>query len=175
MEYLAITAIAPDQKKLMENVFKLAAKHECNVKDSRVMILGEDIASIILLAGNWSAIAKIESALPKLAEKENLYVHLKRTKPKKYENDHLPYLVQIIAIDNPGLVYDVSHFFTLQDIQINDLQTNPFAASHSGTEMVTMLMSVGVPTTINISDLRERFMLMCDELNIDGIMEPEKH
>ena len=99
---------------------------------------------------------------------------MRRTNLPELPENLLPYLIQVIALDNPGLIYDISSFFLKQNILINDIQTNPYVSHHSDTQMVSLLMSVSIPADINLSDVRERFMLLCDELNVDGILEPEK-
>jgi glycine cleavage system transcriptional repressor len=40
--------------------------------------------------------------------------------------------------------------------------------------MFSLTMSVNIPAATQISDLRERFILFCDDLNLDAIIEPEK-
>jgi glycine cleavage system transcriptional repressor len=174
MEYLALTALCADQTTLVNDIIQLTAKHQCNIQDTRIVSIGVEIAAVILIAGNWSSIAKLESALAAFVTKTATPLLLKRTEPNKFEENYFPYLVQIVALDNPGLLYDICNFFISQNINIHDIQANPFAATHTETAMTTLMMSISVSVDINISDLRERFMLLCEELNIDGIMEPEK-
>jgi glycine cleavage system transcriptional repressor len=35
-------------------------------------------------------------------------------------------------------------------------------------------MTVDVPANIHIATLREQFLIFCDELNLDGVLEPAK-
>ena len=40
--------------------------------------------------------------------------------------------------------------------------------------MISITQRIGIDSNTNITDFREQFALLCDELNIDGGMEPEK-
>jgi len=174
MEYLAVTALASDQNLIVNELMQLASKHQCNIEDCSVNLLGAEYGIIMLIAGNWSSIAKLESALTALTDKFEIAIAVKRTGRLKFQDNLLPYLIQVVALDNPGLAFDISNFFSAQNIFLNDMQTHPFKASYTDTQMTTLILSISVPADINVADLRERFMLLCDELNIDGIMEPEK-
>ncbi|MDF3055620.1 MAG: gcvR [Gammaproteobacteria bacterium] len=176
MEYLTLTLIASEQDIVINEVIALSSKHNCRIQESRSCFLGADFSSLMRIAGNWSDIAKLEKALGVLAStSENLSLIFKRSSADNpSDSPLLPYLVQAIGLDTPPLVNEVAYFFANQSIQIIDLQTDPFQTSHSNTNMTTISMRVNVPASISIADLRERFMVLCDELNIDGILEPEK-
>lgn len=173
MEYLVINALGKDQKVIVRELIHLASKFQCNIKDSRMTTLGSHLGIVMMVGGNWSAISKLEAALKSL-KKDNLWLEAERTEVPKITQNFLPYLVQVVALDSPGIIYEICEFFNLSNIKINELQSNPFAATYTGTAMVTVTLSISVPAEINLSELRENFMLLCDELNIDGIMEPEK-
>jgi glycine cleavage system transcriptional repressor len=174
MEYLIVTALGSDQKTVVKELIQIVAKHQCNIQDSRMTTLGNHIGIIMLVGGNWNAIAKLESALSTAPTKAGMRTMLERAENPKIADRYLPYLVQVVALDSPGIIYEICDFFTLQSVKINELQSNPFTASYTGTPMITVTASISIPTDLNLSDLRENFMLLCDELNVDGILEPEK-
>jgi len=173
MEILVVSVIAADQNILIKSIIQLTAKHECIIKDSRMTLLGSNYAAIIAISGNWSAIAKLETALNSI-QSEDLTLIVKRSKALDLSNDYLPYIAHVVALDSPGIIADICQFFNSQDILIADFQSNPFTAVYSDTSMSTFVMSISIPAALNLSDLRERFMILCDELNVDGILEPEK-
>jgi glycine cleavage system transcriptional repressor len=177
MEYLTISFIAKNQNTVINQLIYLTAKNNCHIEESRFALLGNDFAGIMRASGNWDAIAKLETAIANLTDKKDksdIVLELKRNESFKAGGDYLPYLAQVVALNTVGLVHEISEFFTNQSIQIIDLQTDPFKASHSNTAMMTLSTRINIPPNINIADLRERFMMLCDELNVDGIMEPEK-
>lgn len=176
MEHLTLSFIAEDYKIAISEILFAAYKHKCHVQESRLTTLGMNFFGIMHLSGNWSHIAKLEQALSAYTQGSNpaLNIQIKRNKSLKLTGDFLPYIAQVIALDTPGLVYQIAHFFSQQDIYIIDLQSDPFKTSHTETMMLTMVLRLNIPAATNISNLRENFMILCDELNIDGIIEPEK-
>ncbi len=175
MEDIILLLLAPDTKTWVNDLLYLAAKHECVVEESRFMLLGAEWGGTMRISGNWNAINKMEDALTALkAEQPTLWLEFKRSAPLKLTGDHLPYLVQIVGANKPTFHNEVAHFFVEQDIQLIDMQTDGFKSYYSDTKLLTLLLRIHIPTTINIADLRERFMLLCEEVNADGILEPEK-
>ena len=59
-------------------------------------------------------------------------------------------------------------------IDIAELNTRSYAAAHTGAPMFAVQMIVNVPTRIHLSSLREEFLELCDNLNLDAILEPVK-
>lgn len=174
MEHLVITVMGPNSPKVISELALLAAKNDCNVEESRMTVMGSDIAIIMLVTGNWNTIAKLETSLPVLEKNHDLTVTFKRTQPYASVQPMLPYMVQIVGLDHSGIVFDIANFFANQNIAINDLQTNTYAANLTGAALLNLIMRVSVPADISISDLREQFALLCDDLNLDGILEPER-
>lgn len=175
MENIVLLLLAPNAKTWTNQLLHLITKHQCYIEESRMMILGTEWGGMMRLSGNWNTIAKLENAL--LAFKKNqpsLWFEFKRSALLKLTGDHLPYLVQIVGINKINFLSDVTYFFTEQEIQIIDLQTDSFKSNYSETKLLNLLMRIHIPGTINITDLRERFMLLCEEVNADGILEPEK-
>lgn len=174
MEHITLTFTADDYKKAINEVIYLASKHQCHIEESRMTTLGQNFAGLVHLTGHWNNIAKLEENLAEISNTNELTILYKRNKPMELTGNFLPYIAQIVALDTPGLVYDLARFFMDQHIHIIDLQTDPFKTSHSHTRMLTLSMRINIPAEISISELRERYMELCDELNIDGILEPEK-
>ncbi|HVV68948.1 MAG TPA: ACT domain-containing protein [Gammaproteobacteria bacterium] len=174
MEHLNITFSAPNQQLVIKQLVYLIAKNQCHIEESRFAFLGGEFAGVLRIAGNWNSIAKLEAALNNISPEHLIKIEVKRSETAKIEGKFLPYMAQVIALDTPSLVYEITHFFSDQSIQIIDLQTDPFKTNHANTMMLTLSMRINVPAHINIADLREQFMVLCDELNVDGILEPEK-
>ncbi len=74
-------------------------------------------------------------------------------------------------MDNPGIVYKLTNFFSSHDINIQNLQTNRYPAPHTGTPMFAIEMVISIPQLVNINALREEFLLLCDDMNLDASLE----
>ncbi|MES9912157.1 MAG: ACT domain-containing protein, partial [Candidatus Sedimenticola sp. 4PFRAG1] len=103
-----------------------------------------------------------------------LTIIAKRTEERTAEVDLLPYTVEVVALDHPGIVHHLASFFSRHHINIEDMATSSYAAAHTGTPMFSVQMTVGIPSDIHISTLREDFLEFCDSLNLDAVLEPQK-
>jgi glycine cleavage system transcriptional repressor len=172
--YLVISVLGPDRTGIVDKLSKIAADQSCNIMDSRMVVLGGEFAMVMMLTGNWSAIAKVETALPALERELGLTIVTRRAEPRPYPTNLLPYSVHVVALDHTGIVHQIARFFSSQDINIQDMYTDTYYAPHTGTPMFALSMTVQVPAHIHIAGLREQFMLFCEELNLDGVIEPAK-
>lgn len=175
LESLVVLLQAPNTKILVDDFIYLVAKNDCYFEESRFMALGKSIGCMARISGNWSALVKMEDALHVLKEQAHVWLEFKRSPGLKLNGDHLPYLVQIAGLNKPNLINEITHFFVEQDIQLLDLQSDSFKSSFSDTKLINLVLRLHVPAEINIADLRERFILLCEEVNVDGILEPEKN
>ncbi len=171
---LVISALGEDRAGIVNELAKLVSDTGCNIDDSRMTVLGRDFAVILLVNGRWNELAKLEAALPSLQRRLGLVINAKRTHPARREGNLLPYSVEVVASDHPGIVHQLANFFSTREINIRDLATTTYAAAHTGTPMFSVQITVDVPATMHIARLREDFMDFCDQLNLDAIIEPLK-
>jgi len=146
----------------------------CNVAESRMTVLGGEFAMVLLVSGNWNNITKLENTLPKLEERLSLTISARRTSEREPRLNLLPYAVDVVCLDQPGIVYNLANFFADRNIGISDLTTRGYAAAHTGAPMFAVQMAINIPADLHIAGLREEFMEFCEELNLDAIMEPIK-
>ncbi len=171
---LVLTALGEDRPGLVNDLSRAIFDAGCNIADSRMTVLGGEFAIILLVAGNWNEIAKLEGALAGLEKRLGMTVSAKRTGERKSQAENLPYAVDVVALDHPGIVHQLANFFSSRSINIENLDTSCYAAAHTGAPMFSVHMTVGIPSGMHIASLREQFMDFCDELNLDAIMEPIK-
>ena len=98
---------------------------ECggNISESRMANLGSEFAMMLLVSGNWHALAKLETELKRLMETSNLSVHLRRTEPRSARTDMLPYSIDVVCLDQTGNVSGLSGFFSTRGIDIAEVST----------------------------------------------------
>ncbi len=136
--------------------------------------LGSEFAMLLLVSGNWHTLNRLEQGLDKLCEGGQLTVAIRKTDVKPAEEDRMPYAIDVVALDQQGIVYNLAEFFSSRDIEIADVATRSYAAAHTGAPMFAVQMAVNVPSSLNIAHLREEFLEVCDRLNLDAILEPVK-
>ncbi|MBN4050618.1 glycine cleavage system protein R [Gammaproteobacteria bacterium AH-315-M22] len=172
--YLIISAIGHDKPGIVQKISKIVLDNGCSVEDSRMMVLGGEFSVIMMTSGNWNHIAKLENAVKAAAAELDLAVTLTRTEPRETKPTLMPYAVEVVAIDHPGIVHHVTDFFSRRQINIEDLSTDSYHAAHTGTAMFSMNIAIDVPSQLSLSELRMQFLSFCDEYNLDAVIEPIK-
>lgn len=171
---LVITALGQDRPGLVASLTEAITQQQCSICESRMSLLGGEFAIIMLVRGQWNNIAKLEQTLPSLQETLNITLLAKHTEQRENAANAVPYCVEVLAQDNPGIVHQVTDFFYHRKINIHDLQTESFNAAHTGTKMFSLTMTIEIPTDMHIPGLREDFLAFSDELNLDALIEPFK-
>jgi glycine cleavage system transcriptional repressor len=172
--FLVITALGKDKPGLVDKLSMAITDSGCNIEDSRMMVMGGEFAVMLMVAGKWNELAKLDESLPLLREKLNLTITAARTEEQNKSTNLIPYSVEVIAIDHPGIVYQIASFFSAREINIHELSSSRYAAAHTGTPMFSMHMIVDISADVRISVLREDFLDFCDDLNMDAMIEPVK-
>jgi glycine cleavage system transcriptional repressor len=173
-QHLAVSAIGSDRTGMVHELTRVITDCGGSIAESRMAALGSEFAMLMLVSGNWHALVRIESELARLAESGALNVHLKRTEPKAVRADMLPYSVDIVSLDQTGIVAGLSGFFASRSIDIIEVSTRSYPAAHTGAPMFAVQMVINVPGKQQVAQLREEFMDFCDSLNLDAILEPVK-
>lgn len=173
-DYLVITASGEDRVGLVENFTSKVTETGCNIEESRMAVLGGQFAIIMLVSGPWNALSKLEGQLESVGGQLGLTVIHKRTRERERHQPLIPYRVDVIALDHPGIVHSLASFFARRGINIEELQTNTYPAPHTGTPMFSVNMTVGIPADAHIPTLRGDFFDYCDSLNLDATFEPAR-
>lgn len=145
-----------------------------NIEESRMTTLGSEFAVLMLVSGNWHTLDRLERSLDKIRGDDNLTFAIRPTGERSARDDLMPYVVDVISLDQQGIVFNLANFFAAREIQIADVATRRYAAAHTGAPMFAVQASVNVPSSVNLAQLREEFADLCDRMNLDGILEPVK-
>jgi len=172
--YLVISAIGEDRPGTIDRLARAILEHNCNIEDSRMSVLGGSFAQILLVAGKWNNLAKLESTLSNLQDQLHLTITTRHTELREAPARVLSYTVDVVSLNQPGIVGKLSSFFASRGINIHDMATNAYRAAHTASPMFSVRMTVDVPAHVQISQLREDFLDLCDEENLDGVLEPLK-
>jgi len=173
-QHLAVTAVGSDRTGIVHELTRIVTDCGGSISESRMASLGSEFAMLLLVSGNWHSLAKLETELKKLGDSGNLTVHVKRTEPRAARTDMVPYSIDVVCIDQSGIVSGLSGFFASRGIDIAEVSTRTYPAAHTGAQMFSVQMIVNIPARIHLAHLREEFMDFCDSLNLDAIMEPVK-
>jgi glycine cleavage system transcriptional repressor len=174
-QLMVISAVGGDRTGVVHDLTRVILDCGGSIRESRMTALGAEFAMLLLVSGNWHSISRMEQDLARFAETNSLAIQLKRTAPKKFGKELLPYAIDVVCLDQPGIVHNLAGFFAGRSIEIGEVTTRSYPAAHTGTPMFSVQMFINIPAGIHISALREEFMEFCDQLNLDAIMEPVKN
>ena len=169
-EQLVITALGDDRPGIVDELSKALFKHNLNIEDSRMSVLGGEFAVLLLVGGPEQSIDEFITDVTSLEESLNMKIMVKLTRSESKQPASVAYTVKVVAIDNPGIVHNLASFFSNRQINIVDLNTERYSAAHTATPMFAVNMTINVPAGVPFGQLREEFIGMCDELNLDASM-----
>lgn len=139
-----------------------------------MIYLGAEFAMLVLAEGPWDAIARLEQSASRLERELGMTITSSRTEARAPLLDRIPYAVDVVCLDQPGVVHHLIDFFVAGDINVAELNTRTYPAMHTGAPMLSVQMAVNIPADTHIGTLREHFTEFCDRFNLDAVLEPLK-
>ena len=173
-QHLLVTAVGDDRTGLVRHVTSTLLDCGCNITESRLATMGSQFVMLILVSGNWHSRNKLESALASVADQQSLQITLRDSNVEVVRADQLPYAIDLVCLDQPGIVNTLASFLSAHDIAITEMTSKRYAAAHTGAQMFNLQMVISLPDSTHIATLREAFMELCDHYNFDAILEPVK-
>ncbi len=172
--YLAISVLAPARPQLALDLFKAIRERGGEVEDCRIAPIGDRLAASLIVSGNWSALGKLETALPGLAQKLELQVQFTRCGTRPQNPEFRAYAVDVVAPQKQNLLLLLLEFFQKQGVDVAEIVTQKYESSYTGAGMCSVQMVLHVPVNQHPQALREQFMDLCDDMNADGMLDPIK-
>jgi glycine cleavage system transcriptional repressor len=173
-KYIVISAIGTDRPGIIRDLTKAIIEVGCNIADSRMATMGSDFTLMLLACGSWNAVAKLETQAAALGKKFELTVTAHRTEERPVRETMLSYVVDVAALDRPEVICEVTDFFATRAVNIDEMSTWSYNAMHTGAPMVSISMTISVPSELHIGRLRDDFTDFCDTLNLDATLEPAR-
>jgi len=167
---LVISAVGSDRPGIVEQLAEAITATGCNIEQSRMAQLAGEFAIILRVTGTPEAIACLAEVTDEIEEATGLSL-LTRASEAAPAREALPCRVEVVAMDQPGIVHEVTAFFARRGINIAELATDTYAAPHTGTPMFSLAMTVQLPAGTAPGRLRQAFQAFCDEQGIDGTLE----
>ena len=171
-QLIVLSAIGTDRAGVVQDITKVIMACDGNIEESRMTTLGAEFAMLMLVSGNWHTLGKLERELHKLGNDDDLTFTIRKTGERAIKVDRMPYAVDVVSLDQQGIVFGLANFFTANDIEIADVSTSSYAAAHTGAPMFAVQMDINIPSTLHIAELRDDFLELCDQLNFDGTLDP---
>lgn len=173
---LAITILGSQQCRFMSEILPAIRDCKCHVLEIRSSRVGQAAAAYLLIQGNWNQIAKFESSLELIQKRLDLKIQLLRTETevKDKAQEYLPYTLETISLDQENIIESIATFLLDREIEIAEITGSSYQAPYLQSLVFSSKFVVLVPASVSLLMLREEFMDLCDQLNVDAILEPIK-
>lgn len=173
-EFAVLTITGPDRVGIADDIAKLVGTAGANIEESKMAVLGGDFAVIMLISAKEETINYLEGQLSGMEKEMHLHAELRRTEGReKKSGQFLPYLLESVSIDSPGIVSALTHLLRKYEINIEELDTFTTPAPWTGTPMFTLKALVIVPASCSINRLREELTKLEEKMALDIMFRPQ--
>src|SRR5690606_36225102 len=170
--YLLINAYTTHPQSPLLPVTRRISDSGCNLVDTRLSPVGRDVSVTALSTGSWDSVAKLEAMLTRLEREEGLKLVWYRTGPKPVQSNLLPYIVEVVASDKPGILFQLADLFDRQGITIESLHCSRYRAMQTGAEMLSAQAAPGMRAGMHIPAMRDDVLGYCARLSLDANLTP---
>ena len=170
---LVISVITQDRPGIVKEISEAVNQSGCNVEDSRMMVLGGSFAILMMVSGDEACIQTLQGKEQVLSASLGSMVQMHLTADRSlHAEEGQPYIIEVVSLDHQGIVKELSEFVASRSINIESLNTETYAAPHTGSPMFRLEMTVNIPTTVKTSAFKNELTDYCDQKNLDVLIEP---
>lgn len=171
-DFIVLAAIGADKPGIVKDLSTTVTENDGNILDSRMLAIGGEFSLIITVGTETGSLDNIDNALRARCDQLKLEAICRKTHRKAPPKASIPYRVQVVSLDHPGIVQEVTGFFANKNINIEDLKTETYAAPLTGSPMFSLELLVNIPTRLGLSELKDQLFEFCESFNLDASIEP---
>ncbi len=171
MPALALSAIGRDRPGIVAEVTRTLLRHELNIEDSQMAILGGHFAMMLLLSAPPEVdLGKLREDLERAREELGLETltlgEVDELEPAAAEPSHV---VTLYGADHPGIVHAVSAALATRGVNITDLNTKLVGAE---PRVYVMMLEVGLPEGISGEELEGLLRSVAQDEGLELSLHP---
>jgi len=165
MADLVITLIGTDRPGLVEAVAATVAEHGGNWLEGRMAHLGGKFAGILRVSVAPERTGALSAALSRLESSGLRIVAEEGGAPVAPGARAME--VELMGLDRPGLVREVSRLLASRRINVEELSTDVYSAPMSGEPMFRARARVNVPAELDARELRTSLERLAGDLMVE--------
>jgi glycine cleavage system regulatory protein len=169
--HLVLTVIGRDRPGLVNAVSETIAAGGGNWLDTRMATLAGQFAGMLLVAIAPEKADDLVASLKKL-ETQGLRLIIEKSAGEAPMAGRMLRL-ELVGLDRPGIVRDVSGVLAAQNISIVELESETVNGSFSGEAMFKARARLRLPGGLDLDDLREAVEALANELMVDLDLEDD--
>ena len=162
MDHIIISAFGADKPGIVSHLTGAITTHGGNIEESRMMKLGSDFTTMILVSvsAEWT-----ESLTVALGGIQGLQISIQKTSPFSMDPTIPQCEIHLSGADNEGLVHKVAERLAEKGINIEEMETGTENAPISGTILFTMTARVS-HSELDIPRLENDMNELADKLGM---------
>jgi len=165
MSDLVLTLIGPDHPGIVEAIAEPIARHGGNWLESRMAHLAGKFAGILRVEVPAGREAALVAALRAL-EASGLKLTIEASPVPGAEEGARTFLLELVGLDRPGIVREISHALAERRVNIEELTTDRTTAAMSGELLFRSRARITVPPGTDPERLRERLEQLAGDLMV---------
>ena len=163
---IVLSLIGPDRPGLVELLAQTIAEHDGNWVDSRMSVLADRFAGVVLVSVPDEKADALRRALHAL-ERQGLRLMVEDAAGETAQQDYRHIALELVGQDHPGIVRDVSHVLRERGVNIGDLSTEAVSGAMSGEALFKMTAEIQVPHGVSDKALRDALEALADDIMVD--------
>jgi glycine cleavage system regulatory protein len=164
---LVLTVIGDDQSGLVNALATAVTDHGGNWDRSQMARLGGKFAGIVMITVGDASASALQTALEALEHGGLLAVTVEAAGPDVGSGPSLELLLDVVGLDRPGIINDVSHALATRQVSIEELQTETASAPMAGGTLFRASARLRAPAATSIDELRSVLDDLAHELLIE--------
>jgi glycine cleavage system regulatory protein len=162
---LVLTLIGPDHPGIVDSISEVVEANGGNWTDSRMAQFAGKFAGVLCVEVEDARAQDLEDALRRL-ESSGLTIQIERAAPTEPVPHHT-IEVELLGLDRPGLVHEVSALLASHGINMEELDTDRRAAAHSGDRMFHAHLRADVPQDVDLAAVRHGLERLAGDLMVE--------
>lgn len=170
--FIAVSAVGRDRVGLVDDIAAWIAAAGGNVEESKMAVLGGEFAVIMLVSGSSETTRTLLDGADGLAGRLGLTLHATATTAPLASSGGLPYTVETVSLDSPGIVHALTREIRAMGVNIADLETSSSAAPWTGAPVFRMKATLILPANLPVARFRENMEKLAHERDLDIRLGP---
>jgi glycine cleavage system transcriptional repressor len=160
--------VGEDRPGIVARLTEVLVKHDANLEESRMAILGGEFAAIVLISAPESKFENLKKDLAALHSEGILVTH-KGTQPQGSERfaGYSWYRLSLAGADHEGIVFKVAQMLRERSINIQSMETGVVPAPETAKPLFKMEATIAVPSSIRKAELEKELTRISEEELVD--------
>jgi glycine cleavage system regulatory protein len=169
---VVLALIGSDRPGLVETVAAIIAAHRGNWVESRMIQLAGKFAGILRAELPPEAVDDAVRALGGLESRGlRVVVETAARKARPPKDASRTMVLDLVGLDRPGIVYEISQVLANSGINVEELTTNRSSAPMSGDILFQARAQVALPSSTDLAQLRVALERVGNDLMVDVRLE----